>query len=143
MQVETVALGLDLRLARTEDGGRQTPLLGGHDEQHRFQYRPNWGLPGWQDGDQTMGPVLGFSRSHIHPGEETRAVIVAVLIESVPDWRSVGLGAELRMYEGSRICGRAIVRWVEPATWLMPIDEQARHAQWLSTPNVPNDGERV
>lgn len=131
MNKQTLALGLDLQLVPTADGGRRTPLLGGSDEQHRFQYRPNWGLPGWPDGDQTAGRVLGFACSDIAPGDTVRAIIVAVFLENVLAWTSVRPGDELRMYEGSRICGRAVVRWIRPATWFMPVDEQEELVTWL------------
>ena len=99
---------------------------------NRFKYRPNWGLPGWADGDQTAGPVLGFSHVNIQPGEDVRAVVVPLFPERVTAWREVEPRDTLRMYEGSRICGRGIVCWVEPATWHMADDEQEHFAQWLS-----------
>jgi hypothetical protein len=132
--VSTLAIGIDLHVVSTADGGRQTPLLGGHAPENRFKYRPNWGLPGWADGEQTAAPVLGFLRVNIQPGENARAVLVPLFPEHVPRWREVQPGDALRMYEGSRICGRAVVRWIEPATWHMPDDQQEHFAQWLSGP---------
>lgn len=129
---ETLAIGLELRLVPTAEGGRQTPLLGGSAPENRFTYRPNWGLPGWADGEQTAAPVLGFSRSDIHPGDTVRAVAVPLFPAEVPAWRTVAVGDTLRMYEGSRICGYGVVAWVAPATWHMPIDEQEEFSRWLA-----------
>lgn len=128
---DTLAFGLDLRLTTTEEGGRRTPLLGGSEEPH-FQYRPNWGLPGWPDGQQTGAPVFGFADSDIHPGQVTWAVIVAMFPDQVPDWATVVVGSELRMYEGLRICGLAQVRWIRPATWRMKNKEAEHYLEWLS-----------
>ncbi|MEV7962517.1 hypothetical protein [Oerskovia paurometabola] len=130
--VSTVALGIELHLVPTAEGGRRSPLLGGSEPGVRFTYRPNWGLPGWPDGDQTAAPVLGFSRVDIRPGDNVRAVIVPLFPVEVPTWRGVVAGDELKMYEGSRICGRGYVVWVEEATWPMPEDEAERFVRWLA-----------
>ncbi|MGO4249452.1 hypothetical protein AB4Y87_19740 [Paenarthrobacter sp. RAF54_2] len=128
----TWALGIDLLLLR--EGGRQSPLLGGHAVENRFKYRPNWGLPGWPVGEQTAAPVLGFSKENIQLGESARAVIVPLFLDSVPAWAEVRPGDELRMYEGPRICGMGTVLWIERATWPTPADDQERLATWLSAP---------
>jgi hypothetical protein len=130
--IRTLAIAIDLHVISTAEGGRQTPLLGGCAPANRFTYRPNWGLPGWANCEQTAGPVLGFSRVNVQPGEDTRAVVVPLFIDRVPGWREVQPGDVLRMYEGSRVCGRGIVYWVEPATWPMPTDKQECFARWLS-----------
>lgn len=123
--VETVALGVDLFLVATDDGGRRTALLGGHGAEHRLTYRPNWGLPDWADGAQTGAPVLAFDRVDVRPGETVRAVIVAMFPSHVPEWAQVVPGDGLRMYEGSRVCGRATVRWIELTTWpVSEVDQQ-------------------
>ena len=129
--VTVLAIGIDLDLVPTEDGGRARPLLGGYVPESRFTYRPNWGLPDWPGEKQTAGPVLGFSRTDVRPGEGVRAIVVALFLEHTPDWRGVGPGDVLRMYEGSRICGHRCVAWVKPATWPMPEDEQDRLVAWL------------
>lgn len=130
--VSTLAIGIELRLVPTAEGDRQTPLLGGCEPENRFTYRPNWGLPGWSDGEQTAGPVLGFSSTDIHPGDAARAVVVPLFAEQVPKWREISAGDTLRMYEGSRVCGHGSVVWVTPATWRMPEDEEDRFVRWLS-----------
>src|SRR5690242_11337455 len=108
---DTFAFGIELRLTSTDEGGRQTPILGGTDPQYRFRYRPNWGLPGMTPPDQTGAPVFAFSRENIAPGESCRAVIVAFFPVVVPRWATVGQGAELPMYEGPRVCGVGRVLW--------------------------------
>jgi hypothetical protein len=133
--VSVLAIGVDLDLVSTEDGGRTTPLRGGYAEGSRLTYRPNWGLPHWPHGEQTAGPVLGFSRTNIHPGDCARAILVPLFLDHAPDWRDVGQGDDLRMYEGPRLCGQGRVRWIEPATWEMPDDEQQRLVQWLAQPS--------
>lgn len=130
--LRTLVLGINLHLVSTADGGRRTALAGGCELGDRFTYRPNWGLPGWADGEQTGAPVLGFSRSGIQPGDDARAVIVPMYPAEVPAWHDVEVGEALRMYEGSRICGRAVVVWTEPATWRMPKDDEARLVRWLT-----------
>ena len=126
-----LAIGVDLDLVSTQDGGRRGPLSGGCATGSRFTYRPNWGLPGWPDGEQTAGPVLGFSRSDIAPGERTRAILVALFVDRIPAWHEVTPDDVLRMYEGPRVCGVGRVRWVKPATWQTPALEQARLVEWL------------
>ncbi|QCX26952.1 hypothetical protein [Nocardioides jishulii] len=87
--VSTVAIGIDLDLMPSNEGGRQTPLLGGYAAKDRFTYRPNWGLPGWSDGDQTAGPVLGFSRTNVLPGEHVRAILLPLFIDHAPEWLDI------------------------------------------------------
>lgn len=127
----TLAFGVDLHLVSTAEGGRHTPLLGGTEKQNRFNYRPNWGLPGWTDGEQTAGPVFGFSTIDINPGDDTAAIFVAVFRDNVPEWELVEVGDVLRMYEGSRICGVATVRWIELTTWPATEADESRFTSWL------------
>lgn len=129
--VETAALGIELFLVATDDGGRRTGLLGGHGPEHRLTYRPNWGLPGWADGAQTGAPVLAFDRVDMQPGETVHAVIVPMLPSHVPAWSHIAPGDALRMYEGSRVCGRATVRWIEPTTWPVSDVDQERLVELL------------
>lgn len=125
-----LAFGIDLTLTSRAEGGRTTPLIGGQETSRRFQYRPNWGLPGWPDGEQTAGPVLGFSRREIAPADEVQAVFVALFVEHAP-WSTVGVGDVLRMYEGARVCGVAKVRWVERCTWSPAEEQMSKWDEWL------------
>jgi hypothetical protein len=59
--------------------------------------------------------------------------LVPLFLDHAPGWREVGENDVLRMYEGARICGHGYVRWVEPATWHMPEQEQDRLAEWLAS----------
>ncbi len=67
-----LAIGLDLTLLPTTEGGRSAAI--------RFEtplgYRPNWGLPGMTGTDQTGAPVLCSSASPLAPGDSARAVII-------------------------------------------------------------------
>ncbi|WFR85514.1 hypothetical protein [Arthrobacter sp. Y-9] len=130
--IVTVAIGIDVTFTHTVDGGRREPLLGGFAAGKRFTYRPNWGFPGWREGDQTAAPVLGFSREHIHPGDVVRAVIVPPVIDQLEAWTELAAGAELRLYEGPHERGRGTVLWVSPSRWPMPAADQTRFAQWLA-----------
>ncbi|MFK0072210.1 hypothetical protein [Arthrobacter woluwensis] len=127
----TLALGIELHLSTTGDGGRATSVTKGLSEAHRFKYRPNWGLPGWAVGEQAGAPVLAFSRSEVVPGHTVHAVIVPLAADKVPDWFKLAPGDLLRLYEGPRICGHATVTWVEASTWPMPSEAQDRFVQRL------------
>lgn len=131
-KISTLAIGVDLHFVSTAEGGRATPLPGGSKPDSRFTYRPNWGLPGWPDGEQSGAPVLGFSAENIQPGEDVRAILVPVFADRVPAWWQLKKGDELRMYEGSRICGRAVVQWIESANWHMSQEDQERVGRWLT-----------
>ncbi|TYL51046.1 hypothetical protein [Agromyces mariniharenae] len=126
------AIGIRLAFTTTEAGGRRTPLLGGNSTDVRMQYRPNWGLPGWPDGDQTGAPVLGFSTSNIRPGDTTDAIIIPLFADNVPQWWDVAPDDVLRMYEGSRVCGVATVLWVDRTTLKLSEAEAERLLKRLS-----------
>jgi hypothetical protein len=122
-----LALGLDLRLTSTADGGRRRPL--GVDGYRRFEYRADWHLPAMEPDTQAGAPVVCFGRTPIGPGERTRAVIVPLLVDV---WRQVQPGDELQMCEGRRVCGHATVVWVAPTTLpLSDVDEQ-RFRRWAA-----------
>jgi len=129
--VSTLAIGLNLHMVPAAEGGRQSPILNGEGPGSRFGYKPNWGLPGWDDGQQTAAPVLGFSRPSVYPGDDVRAIIVPLFIANVPEWRDVQLGQVLRMYEGSRICGLGTMMSIQSVIWPMPLGDQERIAGWL------------
>ena len=128
----TFVFGLELHLTPTADGGRQTTLLGGSATDRRFNYRPNWGLPGMTAPEQTGAPVFAFSREHIAPGEDARAVIVAMFPEEVPLWSAVPEGADLPMYEGPRVCGVGHVVWRAETQLPVSDADESRFLAWLS-----------
>lgn len=134
----TLAIGIDLHFVSAADGGRISLLGGGNLSENRFRYRPNWGLPDRADGEQSAGPILGFSRTDVSPGEDVRAILVPLFVEKVPAWRNVHVGDGLRMYEGWQICGRAIVQWIEPTTWPMGNKDQERFVEWLTSDDAPS-----
>lgn len=131
--IGTIAIGVDLDFVSTAAGGRRTPLRGGRAPETRFTYRPNWGLPGWAEGVQTAGPVLGFSRTEIRPGESARAILVPLFVAEYPEWLGVKEADVLRLYEGPRICAHGVVARVVPATWPMPESEQAELLRWFES----------
>lgn len=55
--IDTLAIGIDLALVPTAEGGRETPLLGDHEAGQRFTYRANWSPPGWSDASATSCPA--------------------------------------------------------------------------------------
>lgn len=127
----TLAFGLDLHLTTAAEGGRLTALLGGHAENGRLNYRPNWGLPGMTPPEQTAAPVFGFSRENIAPGANCRAVIVAMFFAAVPLWSAVQPGTDLPMYEGTKVCGMGRVLWRKETQMPLPDPDVDRFVAWL------------
>ena len=130
-----LALGLDLTLVGSEEGGRQTPLLNLPDA--GWSYRPNWGLPSMTPPDQTGAPVLAFSQPEVAPGDRARAVIITPFPEMVDQWRrEVVPGVVLPMYEGSRVCGHGKVMWSVEVRLPLSEREETRLLQWLEQPEA-------
>jgi len=130
----TIAFGLDLMLA--DEGGRSTPLPGGHAADYQFTYRPNWVLPGMTPPDQAGAPVLGFSRANLRPGDQSHAVIVALFGYKTTQWQDVHPGSVLPMYEGARVVGHGTVLWTQPTVWPLPESDKARFLSWLEAPQA-------
>jgi hypothetical protein len=124
-----LALGLELRLVTTADGGRQTPVL----LAEPLRYRPNWGLPGMTGAEQAGAPVLCSSASQIAPGGQALVVIIPLSDHALPRWRQVRDGDELRMFEGARICGHATVLWAAPTRRPLPAGDRKRFRDWVSS----------
>jgi hypothetical protein len=124
-----LAIGLDLTLVPTTQGGRSTPI--------RFDtplgYRPNWGLPGMTGTSQTGAPVLCSSVSVLAPGDSARAVIIPLTGAHLAEWRLLDPGDTLRMFEGSQVCGHATVRWTENTHRPVPPTDQARFRAWTTS----------
>ena len=125
-----LALGVELRFLTTEAGGRSKPLGVPDSEYIKYQYRPNWGLPGMTGTDQVGGFVLWLGKFPVTLGETVRAVIVPCAPGSLPMWRSVVPGEHLKMIEGSRVCGDARVEWVSRTGRPVPSDDEARFVAW-------------
>jgi hypothetical protein len=124
-----LAIGLDLTLVPAARGGRSTairftPPLG---------YRPNWGLPGMAGTEQTGAPVLCSSDSELAPGGTARVVIVPLADAHVTEWHLLDPGDTLRMFEGSRVCGHATVRWTATTRRPLPPADQARFCAWTTS----------
>jgi hypothetical protein len=88
-------------------------------------------------GEQTGAPVLCFGTFPVELGSITRAVLVPAFPEMLPQWERVAVGDELRMYEGSRICGRATVWWIDRTTQRIADDDRARFCAWASSSDSP------
>jgi len=81
-----LAIGLDLRLLTTGEGGRRTPVR----LDIPFQYRPNWGLVGMPDREQVGAPVFCASSVEVTPGSSARAVIIPLFEGSTAVVANVG-----------------------------------------------------
>jgi hypothetical protein len=112
----SLALGLDLQVVATSQGGRAGPIDGAE----AFSYRPNWQLPGMTGTEQVGAPVACFSQAGVSPGDRVRAVITPLYLETLPLWRALVPGDELRMFEGHRICGIASLLWTSETKWPLP-----------------------
>ncbi len=131
-----LALGIELHLTPTSEGGRSKPLL--DLAARRWAFRPNWGLPSMTPPAQTGAPVLAFSRDTVLPGESVYAVIATPFPELVDQWRlEVEPGVELAMYEGARIYGHATVIWRTDITLPLGQHEEHRLMRWLANPAAP------
>jgi hypothetical protein len=124
-----LAIGLDLTLVPTAEGGRKTPVL----FTEPLRYRPNWGLPGMTGTDQTGAPVLCSSTGTLAPGDSARAVIIPLTDWHMTEWRLLNEGDTLRMFEGPRICGHAVVRWSENTSRPIPGTDKNRFSAWANS----------
>lgn len=127
-----LALGLRLRMLTTTEGGRSKDLGLPGSEYEQYQYRPNWGLPGVSGTEQVGAFVLWLSPFPARLGDTVRAVIVPFAPGSLPLWEQVRVGDELRMFEGPRVCGKAIVEQVWDTTAPLPEEDAARFVRWAS-----------
>jgi hypothetical protein len=124
-----LAIGLDLTLVPTAEGGRHTPLL----VTEPLRYRANWGLPGMTGTDQTGAPLLCASAFTLAPGDSARAVIIPLTDTHMSEWRLLGQGDRLRLFEGPRVCGHAVVRWSENTSLPVPSTDTERFSAWANS----------
>lgn len=124
-----LAIGLDLTLVPAAEGGRQTPLL----VTEPLRYRANWGLPGMTGTDQTGAPLLCSSAAALAPGDSARAVIIPLTDAHMSEWRLLDQGDRLRLFEGPRVCGHAIVRWSENTSLPVPSTDTDRFSSWANS----------
>jgi hypothetical protein len=128
---DCLVIGITLRFLTTEEGGRSMPLGMPSGEYTKFQYRPNWGLPGMVGTDQVGAPVLWFGHFPVALGDTVRAVILPFAPGSLRLFRAVRPGDELRMFEGSRVCGRGTVEWVRGTHRPVQDSDQDRFVGWV------------
>ena len=69
--------------------------------------------------------------STVAQGEDCRAVIVAMFLPEVPMWSDVQTGADLLMYEGSKVCGVGHVLWRIETRMPLPDSDADRFLAWL------------
>jgi hypothetical protein len=125
-----MALGVNLTLTATQDGGRHNALGVGGEPYKPYGYRPNWGLPGMTGTEQTGAMVLSLGHVPFAPGEIDRAVIVPFAPGALPLWQKVRQGDHLRAFEGARIVGLATVECVAPTNQRLTEEQEARFAAW-------------
>jgi hypothetical protein len=122
----TIALGIDLLLTTSEEGGRRTPI--GPVRPGEFEYRPNWGFDALgAPPAQSGAPVFSWEKSIVQPGDRVRAVIVPMFPGT---WETVDIGSALTMYEGPQVCGHATVVWRTPITWPLAEEDRGRFDAW-------------
>jgi len=125
---EWLAIGLDLTLAPTAEGARHThPLL----VTEPLRYRANWGLPGMTGTDQTGAPLL-CSRT-LAPGDSARAVVLPLTDAHMSEWRRLNQGDRLRLFEGPRVSGHAVIRWSENTSLPVPSTDMNRFSAWAKS----------
>jgi len=127
--VHWLAIGLNLTLVPTAEGGRQTPVL----LTEPLLYRPNWGLPGMSGTGQSGAPVLCSSAGMLGPGDSARAVIVPLTDAHMTEWRLLNEGDRLRMFEGPRVCGHAVVCWSDNTSLPIPSSDKDRFRAWTNS----------
>jgi len=81
--------------------------------------------------EQSGAPVLGFERMNITPGDTVLVVIVPPYPEMVQAWSEVQPGADLPMYEGSRVCGHGRVLWRRDTVLPLSEGDEERFRGWL------------
>jgi Bacterial PH domain len=124
-----LAIGLDLTAAPAAEGSRQTPLL----VTEPLRYRANWGLPGMTGTGQTGASLLCSSAWTLAPGDSARAVIIPLTDAHMGEWHLLGQGDRLRLFEGLRICGHAVVRWSESTSLPVSSTNIDRFSTWVNS----------
>jgi Bacterial PH domain len=124
-----LAIGLDLTAVPTAEGSRQTPLLA----TEPLRYRANWGLPGMTGAARTGAPLLCSSAWTLAPGDSARAVIIPLTDAHMGEWHLLGQGDRLRLFEGPRVCGHAVVRWSEGTSLPVSSTDTDRFSTWANS----------
>ncbi len=70
--------------------------------------------------------AIGLDLTLVSTAEGGRAVIIPLTDAHMMEWRLLGRGDKLRMFEGPRLCGYATVRWAENTSLPVPVTDQAR-----------------
>lgn len=87
--------------------------------------------------DQVGAPVLCLQHFPINLGDIVRAVIVLPAPGSLHLWERVHSGDAFRMFEGSRVCGQAVVEWVRATVHPVPDADADRFIAWAKGGEKP------
>lgn len=82
---------------------------------------------------QTGAPVLCSSAGTLAPGDSARAVIIPLTDWHMVEWRLLDEGDRLRMFEGPRVCGHAVVRWSENTSLPISSADEDRFRTWANS----------
>jgi hypothetical protein len=83
--------------------------------------------------DQAGAPLLCCSAFTLAPGDSARAVIIPLTDAHMSEWRLLGQGDRLRLLEGPRVCGHAVVRWSESTRLPVPSTDTDRFSTWAKS----------
>lgn len=133
-----LALGVSLRFLTSDEGGRSKALGIADTDYVKYAYRPNWGLPDMTGTDQVGAPVLWLQHFPVNLGDTVRAVIVPLAPGSLHLWERVHPGDVLRMFEGPRVCGQAVVEWVRRTVRPVPDADTDRFIVWAEGGEQPD-----
>lgn len=126
MEFDQLFVAVNLTLRRTEDGGRESAILGDREG----AYRPNWSVAVADAREQSGAPVLVMNPTTVAPGDSARAVLVPLY---PPHWTNVEVGTRLFMYEGARDCGEAVVAELWTADEPSSDESRARARSWVAS----------
>lgn len=96
MRDRVVDIEVRVRFLSEEEGGRSKPVYSG--------YRPHFQVT---EGLQTSGEHRFLEKEVVQPGEEATANILFIAPEHHP--KTIWIGKEIEIKEGSRLIGRAVV----------------------------------
>ena len=122
---KVIAIGIDLYLRTTSEGGRAGWLAGG-----ASGYRPDWRLQEMAEREVAGIAALHLPRGQVELGDSVRAVILSISPRSFLRWLGVREGDELSMMEGARVCGDATVLWIARGSGAWP---DARYLAWIES----------
>jgi hypothetical protein len=82
---------------------------------------------------QAAAPPLCSSAWTLAPGDSARTVIIPLNDGHMSEWRLLSQGDRLRLLEGRRVCGHAVVRWLEDTCLPVPSTDVDRFRTWAAS----------